>query len=105
MFQDLHDLLPKAIKSLNLEKQTDAAHAIHLANTFLDEKFPSDQKPYKIISFQKNILKIYCHHPIVAQEIMYLGKPLIQFIKRKAPNLTISHIQTTTQTPGSENIN
>lgn len=105
MFEDIHNLLPKAIKSLNLEGQTQAAHVIYLAKEFLSKHLPTPSNTYKVISFKDHVLKIYCQHPVIAQEIQHLSKKLIQDLNTNAPNIKIMRIQTTTQFPQSENIN
>lgn len=105
MFQDLQDLLPKAIKSLNLEHKTQAAHAIYLTKQYIDKEISKIQNNYKIVSFHNNILKIYCTHPLVAQELNYHYKELLAYIKAANPDIKIVKLQTTTQKPNSENIN
>lgn len=109
MFENLHNLLPKAIKSLNLEHKTQAAHIIYMTRNFLEFKFPEFKTvtppPYKVVSYKDNILKIYCSHPIIAQEIQYLSKELTSYIRTKDRTLKIERIQTTTQLPQTENIN
>jgi hypothetical protein len=109
MFENLHNLLPKAIKSLNLEHKTQAAHIIYMTRTFLESKFPElkemTEAPYKVVSYKDRILKIYCKHPIIAQEIQHLNHQLIAYIKDKDRTLKIDRVQTTTQLPQTENIN
>lgn len=107
MFENLHHLLPKALKTLNLEHKTQAAHASFITRNFLQEHFPQNitPTPYKVISYKNQVLKIYCSHPVVAHEIQQLSKPLIAVIKSKNPTIKVKKIQTTTQFPQSENIN
>lgn len=105
MFEDIHNLLPKTIKSLNLEGQTQAAHAIYITKDFLKNNCPTPPSTYKIISFKNNTIKIYCQHPVIAQEIQHLSQKLIKNIQQKAPNIKVEKILTTTQFPQSENIN
>lgn len=105
MFQDIHNLIPKTIKSLNLENQTQAAHVLFLTKNFLQKNCPTPENTYKVISFKDKTLKIYCQHPVIAQEIQHLSKQLIKEIQHKAKQIKIEKIQTTTQFPQSENIN
>jgi len=107
MFENLHNLLPKALKTLNLEHKTQAAHIIFITRNFLKQNFPQNisPTPYKVVSYKNQVLKIYCSHPVVAHEIQQMSKPLIAEIKLKNPTIKIKKIQTTTQFPQSENIN
>ena len=97
MFENFQSFLPKTIKSLNLEKQTTASHVIFLAQELILDINQKLTNNFKIISFKNNIIKIYCKHPIVAQEILSNQENIITQINSKLKHEVVKKISTTTQ--------
>lgn len=97
MFEGFQSFIPKTIKTLNLEKQTTAAHSIFIIQTEINTLLPHLKQKYKALSLKNSILKIYCQHPIVAQEIITNQNQLKNSVNQKLGDNTIKHIYTTTQ--------
>lgn len=97
MFESFQDFIPRTIKSLNLEKQTVAAHIIFLIEKEITDASPRLKDQFKIISFQNKTLKIFCKHPVISQEIMSLQSQIKTNINSKFKKQILQQIFTTTQ--------